>query len=139
MEGAAFLGNANTFSFEGFQGGYAFVVVVGGNDKCGRGITFFFTTFVCNDGELLSAGSHVEKAGSNAGSTNVYLGRSGGNCDRMGCVEPLGFNFQIFFCEEALIHGDEKGSATGQTQQRHTYFYFFLGGSFLFATTAKCQ
>ena len=112
VEGTAFLGNANTFAFESFQGSYAVSVVVSSNNQCRRGVTFLFTTFVCNDGEFLSACCHIKKAGSNTGSTYIYLRRSSCNCNGMSCVEPLRFNLEVFFSKEAFIHSDKKRCAT---------------------------
>ena len=71
------------------------------------------TALVGYDAQLLTVGSHVIKAGGDAGSTNINLGGGSGYGDGMSSVEPLGLDFDAFLGKEALIHSDKKGCAAG--------------------------
>ncbi len=127
MEGGALLGDADAFALDVLERFYAAVVIVGGHQKCGRGITLLLAALIGNNAQLLAVGSHVIQAGGNAGRAHVYLGGGCRNSDGVRSIKPLRFNFNTLCGKKALVHGDKQRSAACQAQHAQAHLSFFLG------------
>ena len=128
MEGGTFLGEAHSLSFQRFNGSEALVVLGGTCHEGGGRETFLFSAFIGHDEKFLSFGRHIVKTGGNAGCAYVYFGRSGGYGNRLGCIKPLGIDFNAHFFEISFIHGNKKRCAGREAKhaQRHLHRFICL-------------